>query len=108
MRGYRRHRKQSRWGFAAFFCPPLALVWGAFWFLMMSRIDPDPLLPKTSNELATMWSIGGCLILGFLGVGLSLIGLLDRRTRHHTASIGLAVNLILLLVVGILILVDVY
>lgn len=104
MRGYRRHRKHSRWGMVALVCPAATILWAMFWYLMMNQIEVDPNAVSKGHRSELMLSMIGCLAITFLGIGLSLVGLMDRRTRHHLASAGITVNLVVLLILGILIL----
>lgn len=104
MRGYRRHRKHSRWGLIALICPAVVILWAMFWYLMMNQIIADPNAAPEGHHSKLIYSMVGCLAFTSLGIGMSLVGLMDRRTRHHLASAGLTVNLVALMVLGILIL----
>ncbi len=104
MRGYRRHRRHSRWGLIALFCPAATMLWAAFWYLMMNQVQDDPNAPPVSYDTEVMVSMIGCLVFAIGGIGMSVFGLMNRRTRHHLASAGLTVNIVHLLALVILIL----
>lgn len=103
MRGYRRHRKHSRWGLIALFCPLAAILWAMFWYLMMQQVEADPTAPPTSDRQELMLSQIGCLVFAGLGLLFAMLGLAGHRTRHHLASAGLVVNIAYLLILGLLI-----
>lgn len=100
-RSYRRHRKQSRWGTVSLFVPPAALLWATFWYLMSSRRRPaDAQVTGINDEIIIL--IAGCAVISLAGVALAAAGMLDSNHKHNRAVIGLAINTVILVGMGVL------
>jgi len=101
MRSYRRHRKQSRWGTYSFIAPPIAILWVVFWYLMSNR----PKIGRETSAAISMEAMAmmiGCAAISLVGVALATAGMLDGYYKHGRAAVGLAVNMVVLVGVGIL------
>lgn len=99
-RSYRRHRLQSRWGSASLLMPVVAGLWCVFWYLVMSK----PRLPGAAQQAgAANWLalVIGAALFSIVGIVLAALGLRDRQHKHDRAALGLGLNAIFLVAIGI-------
>ncbi|MEX2215050.1 MAG: hypothetical protein WD768_13025 [Phycisphaeraceae bacterium] len=92
-RGYRRHRKQSRWGSWSLAFPPLAVLWSVFWLLIVNQ--QREVEPSTGVSLAGWALVIGAGLILLAGTLLASRGVADTYYKRGSAALALAINLVL-------------